>query len=46
MLFDPMGFLAPYVIPAKIPLQEMWTSGLDWDDPLDLSQPRQAKKWF
>jgi len=24
----------------------MWTSGLDWDDPLNQSQARQAKKWF
>jgi len=46
MLFDPMGFLAAYVIQAKIPLQDMWTSGLDWDDPLDPSQAREAKKWF
>ena len=48
MLFDPMGFLAPYVIRAKILLQEMWTSGLDWDDPLYpiASQARQAKKGF
>ena len=46
MLFDPMGFLAPYVIRAKILLQEMWTSGLDWDDPLGQSQARTAKMWF
>ena len=46
MLFDPLGFLAPYVIRAKLLLQEMWISGLDWDDPLDQSQARQAKKWF
>ena len=46
MLFDPLGFLAPYVIRAKILLQEMWISGLDWDDPLDPSQARQAKNWF
>ena len=46
MLFDPMGFLATYIIRAKILLQEMWTSGLDWDDPLDPSQAKQAKKWF
>ena len=45
-LFDPMGFLVPYVIRAKILLQEMWISGLDWDDPLDPSQARQTKKWF
>ena len=43
MLFDPMVFLAPYVIRAKILLQEMWTSGLDWDDPRDPSQPRQTR---
>lgn len=46
MLIEPMGFLAPYVIRAKILLQEMWTSGLDWDDPLDPSHAREAKKWF
>jgi len=46
MLFDPMGFLEPYMIRAKILLQEMWTSGLDWDDPLDQNQAREAKKWF
>ena len=46
MLFDPIGFLTPYVIRAKILLQEMWTSGLDWDDPLGQSQARTAKMWF
>jgi len=46
MLFDTMGFLAPYMIRAKILLQEMWTSRLDWDDPLDQSQARQARMWF
>ena len=46
MLFDPMRFPAPYVIREKILLQEMWTSGLDWDDPLDPSEDRQATKWF
>ena len=29
-----MGFLNPYVIRTKILLQEMWTSGLEWDDLL------------
>ena len=44
MLFDPLGFLVPYVIRTKILLQQMWISGLDWNDPLDQSQARQAKK--
>lgn len=46
MLFDPVGFLAPYVIRTKKLLQEMWTSGLDWDDLLDQNRARRAKSWF
>ena len=45
-LFDPMGFLALYVIRAKVLLQEMWTSGLEWDDLLDQRQACKAKKWY
>ena len=34
-LFDPMGFLAPFIIQPKIILQEIWMRGLDWDEILD-----------
>lgn len=30
-LFDPLGWLAPVVVLAKIQLQELWLAGLDWD---------------
>ena len=43
-LFNPMGFLNPYIIRAKILLQEIWTSGLEWDDFLEYSQARKAKR--
>ena len=33
-VFDPLGFLAPIVMTAKILLQDIWRSGADWDDPL------------
>ena len=33
-LFDPIGFLAPYVLVGKQILQEMCRDGADWDDPL------------
>ena len=45
-LFDPLGFLAPYVIRAKIVLQEMWESGVDWDDPVPEALSRKAQQWF
>ena len=45
-LFDPIGFLAPFTIRAKILLQEMWMAGLDWDE--DLPQPLicSTRAWF
>ncbi|XP_022789237.1 uncharacterized protein LOC111328948 [Stylophora pistillata] len=33
-LFDPLGFLAPYIVRAKIILQEMRTTGVEWDEPM------------
>ena len=41
-LHDPLQFLAPFVIRAKILIQEIWMAGLDWDDIL----PKHLKgKW-
>ncbi|XP_041448477.1 uncharacterized protein LOC121404030 [Drosophila obscura] len=39
-LFDPAGWLAPFVVQAKIFMQEIWLRELGWDDvlPNDLSQ--------
>ncbi|XP_066597121.1 uncharacterized protein [Prorops nasuta] len=33
-LFDPLGWLAPVVVRAKILLQDIWILKLDWDSPL------------
>ena len=29
-LFDPVGFLAPFLIRSKVLSKEMWAGGLDW----------------
>lgn len=40
-LFDPLGFLAPFLLTGKAVLQEMCRNGMGWDDPLpDGLQPR------
>lgn len=45
-LFDPLGFLAPYIVRAKILLQKMWSCGLDWDQPLDVELKTEVMDWF
>ncbi|XP_046551203.1 uncharacterized protein LOC124260924 [Haliotis rubra] len=45
-LFDPLGFLAPFTVRAKIILQEMWTVGLDWDEELDNDLKEKAYQWL
>jgi len=39
-LFDPAGWLAPFVVCAKIFMQEIWLPDLGWDDklPVELCQ--------
>lgn len=45
-LFDPMGFLTPFTVQAKFILQEMWTSGLDWNDTIDENLKAKPFSWF
>ncbi|XP_067614542.1 uncharacterized protein [Eurosta solidaginis] len=36
-LFDPLGWLAPMVIVAKILMQSIWLEGTAWDEPVSTS---------
>ncbi|GFT05411.1 integrase catalytic domain-containing protein [Trichonephila clavipes] len=33
-IFDPLGFIAPYVIRLKILIQNIWEMGLLWDQEM------------
>lgn len=41
-IFDPLGFLAFYLVYMKILLQEIWKSGVDWDEKI---AEEQLEKW-
>ena len=45
-LFDPLGMLSPFVIRAKVLMQEIWVCGLDWDDPLPEELSVKMMSWF
>lgn len=33
-VYDPLGFVAPFVLPAKVLLQDLCKRKFDWDDPI------------
>ena len=45
-LFDQKGFLASYIVRAKMLHQDMWTAGIDWDDELTETLTISACAWF
>lgn len=34
-LFDPLGWLAPAMLPTKILIQKLWLQGIGWDEEVD-----------
>ncbi|XP_047041318.1 uncharacterized protein LOC124645549 [Helicoverpa zea] len=44
-LFDPLGWAAPCVIPAKIMIQKLWLSGIEWDEELPEELLREWKTY-
>lgn len=44
-LFDPLGWLSPVTIRAKIWIQAAWLLGIEWDDPLPENDALQWRDW-
>ena len=45
-IFDPLGFISPFIVIAKILLQELWARGYGWDDEIRDEIARRIEKWF
>ena len=44
-VYDPLGFLAPVILPAKILLQDICRERLDWDTLLSAEHNARLKTW-
>ena len=45
-VYDPLGFLSPYTIRAKMLIQRAWLGGVDWDDPPPANHLEEWVAWF
>ena len=45
-MFDPLGVLAPYILPAKCLIQSLWRKNKGWDEPLDEEDQRIWEDWL
>lgn len=45
-LFDPLQFLSPFTIRARILMQEIWIAGVGWDDVLPRELITKWEKWI
>nr|GBL91479.1 hypothetical protein AVEN_254824-1 [Araneus ventricosus] len=44
-IFDPVGFLGPFVLRVKLLMQEIWKLSLDWDDDLPECLSLALNRW-
>ena len=45
-LYDPLGFLAPFILLAKILLQELCRKGKEWDEPVSEEDVSKWRNWL
>ena len=45
-VYEPLGFIAPFVLPAKILLQDLCRKGLGWDDKIPEEDLKRWENWL
>ena len=45
-VFDPLGFLTPFTIQARILMQDVWSSGIKWDEKLLNDESYRCFEWL
>ena len=45
-IYDPLQFLSPFIMRAKVLMQEIWLAGLGWDHVLPNNLATKWKKWL
>ena len=45
-VFDPLGLVSPFIVQAKIMLQELWARGYDWDEEVQDQVANRIQEWF
>ncbi|GBP43720.1 hypothetical protein EVAR_29701_1 [Eumeta japonica] len=44
-VFDPLGLASPVLITGKCMLQDIWRSGIDWDETIEADAHKKWLKW-
>ncbi|XP_055838871.1 uncharacterized protein LOC129906899 [Episyrphus balteatus] len=45
-LFDPLGWISPCVVTAKIIMQRLWNRGCNWDDPIPTALMKEWEAFY
>ena len=45
-IFDPLGFLTPFILKAKLLIQLMWRKKMEWDDEVPQDIGKAWNKWL
>ncbi|MCG8429762.1 MAG: A17 family peptidase, partial [Candidatus Omnitrophica bacterium] len=45
-VFDPLGFLSPFLVRGKVLMQEIWVAGYEWDQEIVGTVEKRIRNWF